>query len=66
MKREQAKKAIEFVLITFFLLGGYMLHESAKKLIFVEIRELSLPEIMISILSVLLCLYFLLESVSLA
>jgi len=48
------KKAIKFVAASFFLLGAYVFYESAKKLIFVEIPEPSLPGIMIAILSVII------------
>ena len=46
-------KAIKFVAATFFLLGAYVLYESAKKLIFIEIPEPSLPGIIIASLSVI-------------
>jgi divalent metal cation (Fe/Co/Zn/Cd) transporter len=48
------KKSIKFVAASFFLLGAYVFYESAKKLIFVEIPEPSLPGIMIAILSVII------------
>jgi len=53
-EKTSENKAIKFVAITFFLLGAYVLYESAKKLIFVEISEPSLPGIIISILSVII------------
>ena len=46
-------RAIKFVAATFFLLGAYVLYESAKKLIFIEIPEPSLPGIIIASLSVI-------------
>jgi len=45
------KRAIRFVAITFFLLGAYVLFESAKKLFLKEIPEPSLPGILIAIVS---------------
>ena len=48
------KKAIKFVASTFFLLGIYVFYESAKKLIFVEIPEPSLPGIVIAVLSIII------------
>ncbi len=42
-ERTSENKAIKFVAATFFLLGAYVLYESAKKLIFIEIPEPSLP-----------------------
>lgn len=39
--------------VTFFLLGAYVLYESVRKLIFVEIPAPSLPGIIIAILSVI-------------
>jgi len=47
-------RAIKFVAATFFLLGAYVLYESAKKLIFIEIPEPSLPGIIIASLSVII------------
>jgi divalent metal cation (Fe/Co/Zn/Cd) transporter len=52
-ERTSENKAIKFVAATFFLLGTYVLYESAKKLIFKEIPEPSLPGIIIAILSVI-------------
>jgi len=52
-ERTSEKKAIKFAAVTFFLLGAYVLYESAKKLIFVEIPAPSLPGIVIAILSVI-------------
>jgi divalent metal cation (Fe/Co/Zn/Cd) transporter len=48
------KKAIKFVAATFFLLRAYVLYESVKKLVFIEIPEPSLPGILIAILSVII------------
>lgn len=48
------KKAIKFVAITFFLLGIYVLYESAKKLAFAEIPEPSLPGMAIAVLSIII------------
>jgi divalent metal cation (Fe/Co/Zn/Cd) transporter len=48
------KTAIKFVAATFFLLGTYVLYESVKKLVFIEIPEPSLPGLMIAILSVII------------
>lgn len=48
------KKAIRFVAVTFFLLGAYVLYESAKKLIFAEVPAPSLPGIAIAILSIII------------
>lgn len=53
-ERTSENKAIRFVAVTFFLLGAYVLYESVKKLIFVEIPEPSVPGIIISILSVII------------
>lgn len=52
-ERTSENKAIKFVAVTFFLLGAYVLYESVKKLIFVEIPLPSLPGIVIAILSVI-------------
>ena len=52
-ERTSENKAIKFVAATFFLLGAYVLYESAKKLIFIEIPEPSLPGIIIASLSVI-------------
>lgn len=48
------KKAIRFVAVTFLLLGAYVLYESAKKLIFVEIPSPSLPGMVIAVLSIII------------
>ena len=52
-ERISENKAIKFVAATFFLLGAYVLYESAKKLIFIEIPEPSLPGIIMASLSVI-------------
>jgi divalent metal cation (Fe/Co/Zn/Cd) transporter len=51
---ESEKKAIKLVAVTFFLLAAYVLYESAKKLIFTEIPETSLPGIIIAIFSIII------------
>jgi len=48
------KRAVKFVAITFFILGIYVLVESARKLILQEVPEPSLPGIIIAITSVVL------------
>lgn len=53
-ERTSENKAIKFVAATFFFLGAYVLYESAKKLIFREIPEPSLPGIIVAILSVII------------
>ena len=45
------KRAARFVAITFFILGGYVLFESVKKLVTVEIPAPSLPGIIIAMTS---------------
>lgn len=47
-------KAIRFVAVTFFLLGAYVIYESAKKLIFTEITAPSVPGIVIALLSIII------------
>ncbi|MFC1541026.1 cation diffusion facilitator family transporter [Candidatus Latescibacterota bacterium] len=47
------KKALKFVSVTFFILGGYIFFESAKKLYFGEINEPSLPGIIIAVVSLI-------------
>ena len=47
-------KALKFVAATFFLLGAYVLYGSAKKLIFMEIPEPSIPGIIIASLSMII------------
>ncbi|OPY80075.1 MAG: Cation efflux family protein [Syntrophorhabdus sp. PtaU1.Bin153] len=47
------KKAVKFVALTFFILGAYVLFESAKKLILQEAPEPSLPGIVIAVLSII-------------
>jgi divalent metal cation (Fe/Co/Zn/Cd) transporter len=49
---ESEKKTIKLVAVTFFLLAAYVLYESVKKLIFIEIPETSLPGIIIAIFSI--------------
>ena len=45
------KKAIRFVAVTFFILAGYVLFESVKKLIVREFPDASLPGIIIACVS---------------
>ena len=47
------KRATRFVAVTFFILGLYVLFESIKKLVLVEIPEPSLPGIVIAIVSLI-------------
>ena len=47
------KKAMKFVAITFFVLGLYVLFQSANKLILVEIPDPSLPGIIIAMASII-------------
>ena len=47
------KRAIRFVAVTFFILGLYVLFESIRKLVLVEIPEPSLPGIVIAIISLI-------------
>ena len=47
------KRATRFVAITFFVLGLYVLFESIKKLVIVEIPEPSLPGIIIAMASLI-------------
>ena len=47
------KRATRFVAITFFILGLYVLFESIRKLVVVEIPEPSLPGIVIAIISLI-------------
>ncbi len=47
------KRAMKFVAITFFVLGAYVLYESIKKLMFMEIPEPSLPGIVIASVSII-------------
>jgi cation diffusion facilitator family transporter len=47
------KQAVRFVAITFFVLGVYVLYESVKKLYFHEMPDVSLPGIIISIVSLI-------------
>lgn len=53
-ERNLEKKAVKFVAITFLILGAYVLFQSAKKLIYSEIPEPSLPGIIISVLSLII------------
>lgn len=53
-EEESEKRAIRFVAITFFLLGTYVVYESAKKLVFAEIPSPSLPGIVIAVLSIII------------
>jgi cation diffusion facilitator family transporter len=48
------KRAIRFVAVTFFLLGLYVMYESIKKLVTVEIPEPSLPGIIIATASIII------------
>lgn len=47
------KKAVRFVAITFFILGIYVLIESIKKIYFHEMPDVSVPGIIISIISLI-------------
>ncbi|MFC2024974.1 cation transporter [Chloroflexota bacterium] len=46
------KRATRFVAITFFILGAYVLFQSLRKLVIVEVPERSLPGIIIAIVSI--------------
>jgi cation diffusion facilitator family transporter len=48
------KKATRFVALTFFILGAYILFESVKKMVTVEIPEPSLPGIIIALASIII------------
>ena len=48
------KRATKFVAVTFFLLGTYVLFESVKKLVLVEVPEASLPGIIIAMASLVI------------
>lgn len=48
------KKAIKLVAVTFFILAAYVLYESVKKLIFIEIPETSLAGIVIAVFSIVI------------
>lgn len=48
------ERAERFVGITFFLLGGYILYESIKKMVLKEIPEPSLPGMIIATLSIII------------
>ena len=48
------KKATRFVSLTFFILGAYILFESVKKMVTVEIPEPSLPGIIIALASIII------------
>jgi cation diffusion facilitator family transporter len=47
------RKALRFVSVTFFILGLYVLYQSLKKLLLVEIPDPSLPGIIIAIVSII-------------
>jgi len=47
------RKALRFVSITFFILGLYVLFQSLKKLLLVEIPDPSLPGIILAIVSII-------------
>lgn len=53
-EEENEEKAIRFVAITFFLLGAYVVYESARRLIFAEIPSSSLPGVVIAVLSIII------------
>jgi len=46
------RKAVRFVALTFFILGAYVLYQSVKKMVIVEIPEPSLPGIIIAGVSI--------------
>lgn len=48
------RKAQKFVAVTFFILGAYVLFQSAKKLILKEIPDPSLPGIIIAVVSLII------------
>ena len=48
------KRATRFVAITFFILGGYVLFQSIRKLVIEEIPEPSLPGIIIATASIII------------
>ena len=48
------RRALKYVALTFIILGSYVFIESARKLIFVEIPEPSLPGIVIATLSIII------------
>jgi len=47
------RKAMKFVAVTFFILGGYVLFQSLKKLITKEIPDPSLPGIILALVSII-------------
>ena len=47
------RKAMKFVAVTFFVLGGYVLFQSLKKLITKEIPDPSLPGIILAVVSII-------------
>lgn len=48
------KRAIKLVAATFFILAAYVLYESVKKLIFIEVPETSLAGIVIAVFSIVI------------
>jgi divalent metal cation (Fe/Co/Zn/Cd) transporter len=48
------KRAIKLVAYTFFVLGGYVVYESAKSLLYADIPERSIIGIIILVLSILI------------
>jgi divalent metal cation (Fe/Co/Zn/Cd) transporter len=50
-EEEIERRAERFVAVTFFLLGSYVLFESAKKLVWNEVSDPSVPGIVIALLS---------------
>lgn len=53
-EEELEKRAVQFVAITFFILGIYVLFDSGRDLLTNEIPEQSLPGLVIAVLSVLI------------
>jgi len=47
------RKTQKFVSVTFFILGGYVLFQSVKKLVFKEIPDPSVPGIIIAVVSLI-------------
>ncbi|MCJ7582892.1 MAG: cation transporter [Candidatus Aminicenantes bacterium] len=47
------RKAMKFVALTFFILGGYVLVQSLKKLVTKEIPDPSLPGIILAVVSII-------------
>ncbi len=54
MEEKIERRATKFVAITFFILGGYVLFESIKKLVTAEVPDTSLPGIIIALLSMVI------------